>query len=103
MATCVFRDSFRNIVQTKPPVSNSAAEIHIFEPQWEEAFIQSSELLPHRATHHKESPCRLLHRRTCGTVPVHTSIAPVHRISRPAPVQQESFQNQGRRCRHTAH
>src|ERR1039458_10368465 len=45
----MFCDSFRDVVQSKPSISNSPAEIHIFKPQREKALIQSAQFLPYRA------------------------------------------------------
>src|ERR1035437_7259734 len=97
MAARMFRNRFRDLVQTKPSISNSTAEVHIFKPQREEALIQPTQFLPHRAAHHEKRPGGLLHRRTRGTIPIQAAVAAVYRIPRPDSIKQKNLQSQGGR------
>src|SRR5438132_6589417 len=94
MRTCMFSDSFRNIVQEKAPFPYAPAEIHVFEPEWKKALVESTHFLPHGAANHEERTRRLLYSQIPGVVQPQTTVSPVDRISRPQAIKQEGFQNQ---------
>src|ERR1039458_5799687 len=97
------RHSLRHVVQTNPPIRGPAAKIDVLEPDGMEPLVKPTELAPHRGPDHEKSPGRLLHHLPLAVIEVQTAIPPIHFVTGPYPVEQESFQNQRGRSGELTH
>src|ERR1035438_4474647 len=84
------------------PILRPPAEIHILKPEGGKAFVEATQLEPHRPRNHQKRPRWLFHLETGRIVQAQTAISPVHRVVRPDLVKQEDFQTQGGRRRKLA-
>src|ERR1017187_8128019 len=79
------------------PIHRPPAEIHILKPEGGKAFVEATQLQPHRPRNHQKRPRRLFYLETGGIVHAQTAIPPGPRVCSADFYKELGFPNPG--CR----
>ncbi len=91
------------VADTQARSGHAAAEIHIFEPEREEALVQAAQAVPHVPPQHEERARGLLHIGGLAVIEVEATVAAVHRVTPPEPIHSQNFERQRQRRGKAAH
>ena len=102
MSALVLGSNRRQILDLEAPGDRPAAEIHVFKPHRMKAFIEAAQRFPHILAEHEKRARRLLHGTWPIQVAIQISVAPIHEIGGPQPVQPKQFKAQRERSQKAA-